>query len=179
MRSDKNPVNNSTYHSSVISLTSQQYIIQTCPLPQLVSLHPWHFPSMSRVSWVMYNVSNIKVLNPSWAVPVSTCNSYRSLVSYVTPNGVRLSPGIVLHPVFFVVSLTNSGGMTYICITKLCHQWPLVYVMDCHLCGTQPLSEPKVIYCQLDPQEQTRLKFELKFNDFRSGNCNWKCHLQR
>ena len=32
--------------------------------------------------------------------------------------------------------------------------------MDCRLFGTKPLAEPMLTYCQLDPMEQTSMKFE-------------------
>ena len=44
-------------------------------------------------------------------------------------------------------------------------QWTrsaLVHVMACHLFSTKPLPEPTLIYCQLDPQEQTSVQFKSK-----------------
>ena len=32
--------------------------------------------------------------------------------------------------------------------------------MACRLLGAKPLTEPVLTYCQLDPQEQTSVKFE-------------------
>ena len=37
--------------------------------------------------------------------------------------------------------------------------WTLVQVMACHLLGAKPLPEPMLTYCQLDPKEQTSVKF--------------------
>ena len=34
--------------------------------------------------------------------------------------------------------------------------------MACHLVGAKPLSEPMQEYCQLDPQEQTSMKYYSK-----------------
>ena len=36
----------------------------------------------------------------------------------------------------------------------------LVQVMACRLFGAKPLPEPMLTFCQLDPQEQTSVKFE-------------------
>ena len=66
---------------------------------------------------------------------------------------------------------------THICVTR--HQWfksspptaeyigrwtesALVQVMACRLSGAKPLPEPLLPYCQLDPCEQTSVKFESK-----------------
>ena len=38
-----------------------------------------------------------------------------------------------------------------------------VQVMACHLFGAKPLPEPMLAYCQLDPQEQTSVKFQPKY----------------
>ena len=45
-------------------------------------------------------------------------------------------------------------------------QWTvstLVQVLSCRLLGAKPLPEPMLTYCQLDPWEQTSVKFNLKF----------------
>ena len=39
-------------------------------------------------------------------------------------------------------------------------QQGLVQVMACRLFGAKPLPEPKLTYCQLEPKEQTSMKFE-------------------
>ena len=46
--------------------------------------------------------------------------------------------------------------------------------------GAKPLSEPMLVNCQLDPQEQTSGKFELKYEDFhwRTWKCITKLRLQ-
>ena len=36
----------------------------------------------------------------------------------------------------------------------------LIRVMACRLFGAKPLPEPMLAYCQLDPWEQTSVKFE-------------------
>ena len=45
------------------------------------------------------------------------------------------------------------------------------------LFSAKPLSEPMLTYWQLDPWEQTSVKFQSKFCDFHSRNCISKCHL--
>ena len=42
--------------------------------------------------------------------------------------------------------------------------------MACHLFGTKPLPEPKLTYCQLDPYEQTSMKFKSKYKLFIQEN---------
>ena len=39
----------------------------------------------------------------------------------------------------------------------------LVQVMACRLFGAEPLTEPMLVYCQLDSSEQISVKFESKF----------------
>ena len=42
--------------------------------------------------------------------------------------------------------------------------------MACRLSGAKPLPEPMLTYCQLDPQEQTSVKFESKYKTFIQEN---------
>ena len=56
--------------------------------------------------------------------------------------------------------------------------WALVQIMACRLIGAKPLSKPMLAYCQLDPKEQTSVKFQSKFNHFHSRKCVWKCRLR-
>ena len=42
--------------------------------------------------------------------------------------------------------------------------------MACRLFGAKPLSEPKLLYCQLDHMEHISSKLYLKFKDFIQGN---------
>ena len=53
----------------------------------------------------------------------------------------------------------------------------LVKIMACRLVGAKPLSEPMVVYCQLDSWEQISMKFELKFYHFHSRKFIWTCCL--
>ena len=51
---------------------------------------------------------------------------------------------------------SSSQSATHMC------QWTgpaLAQVMACHLFGAKPLPEPTLTYCQLDPWEQTSVKF--------------------
>ena len=50
--------------------------------------------------------------------------------------------------------------------------------MVCCLFDALPLPEPTLTYCQLDPWEQTSVKFEPKYKPFHSWKCIWKRHLQ-
>ena len=51
--------------------------------------------------------------------------------------------------------------------------------MACPLVGANPLSEPMLAYCQLDPWEHTSVKFQSKCTHFHSRKCVWKCHLPK
>ena len=50
--------------------------------------------------------------------------------------------------------------------------------MSCRLDGAKPLSKPMLEYCQLDPKEQTSMKFQSEFKHFHSRKCTSKCRLQ-
>ena len=55
-------------------------------------------------------------------------------------------------------------------------QWigsALIQIMACSLFGTKPLSKQVLGYCQLDPKEQTSVKFESKYKTFHSRKCIW------
>ena len=47
------------------------------------------------------------------------------------------------------------------------------------LVRAKPLSEPMLVYCQLDPWEQVSVKFESEFYPFHSRKCIWKCRLPK
>ena len=73
--------------------------------------------------------------------------------------------------------LIHWGRVTHICINK---QVPwLVQIMVCRLFSDNPLSEPMMVYCQLDSKEQISMKFLLNFNGFHSRKYIWKCCLQK
>ena len=52
--------------------------------------------------------------------------------------------------------------------------------MACRLVSAKPLSEfePVLICCQLDPWEQTSVKYQWEFKHFHSRKCIGKCCLQ-
>ena len=50
--------------------------------------------------------------------------------------------------------------------------------MACRLFGAKPLSKPMLGYCQLDHQEQTSVKFKMKYKTFHSRKCIWKYRLR-
>ena len=54
----------------------------------------------------------------------------------------------------------------------------LVQIMAYHLDGAQPLSEPMLTYCQLEPKEDISMKFYLKLKYFLSRKCIWACCLR-
>ena len=54
----------------------------------------------------------------------------------------------------------------------------LVSIMVCRLVSAKPLSKPTLTYSQLDPEEQTSIKFETMFARFHWRKCNWKCRLR-
>ena len=51
--------------------------------------------------------------------------------------------------------------------------------MACRLFGVKPLSKPVLCYCQLDPLEQTSVKFETKYEAFHWRKCIWNCRLPK
>ena len=54
----------------------------------------------------------------------------------------------------------------------------LVQVMAWHRIGAKPLPEPMLTYCQLDPYQQTSVKFESEYKTFHSRICIWKYRLR-
>ena len=54
----------------------------------------------------------------------------------------------------------------------------LVQINVCHLFGDKPLSEPILVYYQLNPWEYTSMKTELKCYNAYSKKNIWKCRLQ-
>ena len=58
----------------------------------------------------------------------------------------------------FKLSLTHLGRVTHICDSNLTSIGS-VQRMACRLAGTKPLSKQILGYYQLDPQEQTSVKF--------------------
>ena len=63
------------------------------------------------------------------------------------------------------VELTRSPILTHLPSVAYMRRWTgsaLVQIMACRLCGAKPLPGPTVAYCQLNPSEQTSVKFVLK-----------------
>ena len=57
-------------------------------------------------------------------------------------------------------------GLTHLPSAAYMHQWirwAWVKIIACRLFGTKPLSKPILGYCQLDPYEQTSVKFQSKY----------------
>ena len=54
----------------------------------------------------------------------------------------------------------------------------LVKIMACRLVGAKPLYELMLEYCQLDPCEQTSVKFESRYKTFHPWKRIWKCRLR-
>ena len=66
----------------------------------------------------------------------------------------------------FIVSIDRK---IFAHLAAYMHQWnksALVQVMSWRLLSAQPLPEPMLAYCQLDPWEQISVKFETKFYNF-------------
>ena len=60
-------------------------------------------------------------------------------------------------------------------------QWTessLDQIMPCRLLGAKTLSEPKLTYCQLYPEDFFSMKFHFKFKSFHWRKCVWKCRPQ-
>ena len=56
------------------------------------------------------------------------------------------------------------------------HQWTgpvLLRIMACCLFGTKPLPQPTLTNCQLEPYEQTSVKFKSKYKTFHSQKLIW------
>ena len=61
------------------------------------------------------------------------------------------------------------------------HQWikpSLIQIMACCLFGAKPLPESVLTYCQLDPGEQTSVKFWSNYNNLHLRKLTWKYLLQ-
>ena len=65
------------------------------------------------------------------------------------------------------------------CTYASVNRFTLVQIMACLLFGDNPLSEPMMVYCQLDPEEHISMKLYLKFKSFYLQKCIWKCRLQK
>ena len=71
---------------------------------------------------------------------------------------------------------SSPPSVSYIC------KWigsTLVQLMASFLFGTKQLSKPMLVYCLLDPYEQTSMKFQSKYKASHSWKCLWKYILQK
>ena len=89
---------------------------------------------------------------------------------------------IVKAPQTTANSLFGLRGHTssLICIDNL--RWTesaLVQIMACRLFGANPLPEPMLAHCQMDPWEQISVKFESEFYHFHSRKWICKCRLPK
>ena len=55
----------------------------------------------------------------------------------------------------------------------------LVQIMACRLFGDKPLSEPMIVYCQMESNGNISMTFYLKFKCFHSRKCIGSCRLQK
>ena len=130
--------------------------------------------------WLVAWLAPSHYMNQCWNIVISNLrnklqwnlkrNSYIFIQENAFENVVRKMAAIMPD-----ASNSSPPSATYI------HQWTRsagVQVMACRLSGAKPLPEPMLIYCQLDPQEQTSMKSESKYKIFRSRKCIWKCCQQ-
>ena len=128
-------------------------VMTCCLMAQSHHLNQW-WPSIVRfydihLRAISYRVAKLSFSTTSWKIITATC-----------PRGQSV----------------NSSPPS----AEYMHQWTrstLVQVMACHLFSAKPLPEPMLTYSQLDPKEQTSVKFELKHTTFHSWKCNRKCCL--
>ena len=101
------------------------------------------------------------------------CNVTPSYFSPLNKSG-KLT---VFQNIFFQINCMVTSSCpsdAYMC------QWigsVLVQIMACQLFGAKPLSKPMLSYCQLDPKEQTSVKFQSKYKNFHSWKCIWKYRI--
>ena len=57
--------------------------------------------------------------------------------------------------------------------------WYSIVFNSLRLFGNNPLSEPMMVYCQLDPKEHITMKFYFKLKSFHSRTCIWKYRLKK
>ena len=89
-----------------------------------------------------------------------------------------------IYPMFGNTNLYRDYLLTYLpLVPHICmRQWTgsaLVPSMACRLFGAKPLPETILTYCQLDPWEQTYMKYRLlNGGPLSKGRWNnWSCHL--
>ena len=68
--------------------------------------------------------------------------------------------------------LTQRSRLAYIC-----DRLSLVPAMACHLFVAKPLSQPMMVYFQLDPWGYISVKYQSKYNNFHTTKCIWNYRL--
>ena len=98
-------------------------------------------------------------------VPINNIPALGQIMAWRRPGNKPLSEpmmvDLLMHICVTRPQWVNSSppSAAYMC------QWTrlaLVQIMACRLSSAKPLSEPMLLYCKLDPQEQTSVKFESK-----------------
>ena len=139
-----------------------------------------HYPDIFK--WIFFNENVWISINISLKFvprgPISNIPTLVQVMAWRRPGDKPLS-----EPMMFRLP-------THICVTR--PQWvnsvrphdtymhqetrpSLVQKMTCHLLGTKALSGPMLACFQLEPLEQTSVKFSAKFKHFHSRKCVSKC----
>ena len=105
------------------------------------------------------------------------------------PNMRKKSPTLLsytkrtftIYIIITMILLTVAGLNSSPSSVAYMRRWngsALVQVMACRLDDTEPLSEPMVIYYQLEFKEHISMNVYFKFKYFHSRKCVWTCHLR-
>ena len=94
-----------------------------------------------------------------------------SLPKYTACIETAIFPGYLSqqHDRWFICHLCRAINSSPPPSAAYMRQWTRsawVQVMSCRLVGANPLPEPMLVYCQLDPQSQTSVKFESAYKTF-------------
>ena len=108
-----------------------------------------------------------------WEDDVSMCLTSTCFIRWTCENidwvgGKQRHACIMLYVALLILIFKSAINSLRPRNTYLHHQTmlPLVQIMDCRLCGTKPLSEPILPYCQLDPYEQISMNFFIEIQIF-------------
>ena len=87
--------------------------------------------------------------------------------------------GVVWSYIFFLIK-SSPPSAAYM---RQCRGSALVQIMACRLYGAEPLSKPMMGYCELDPYEQTSVKFQSKYFCFtkmhiKISSAKWRTFCQ-
>ena len=94
---------------------------------------------------------------------------------------------------FIQENKSENGKITTILSQSICfnslkpndefvRQWnrpSLVKIKACRMLCAKPLPEPMLVYCKVEPQEQTSMKSKSTFKHFHSRKWVWKCRLPK